>query len=188
MRALFLELYDVPSEEPLPHRLQAAALRLRDNKPGIDGAAIDGALQRLTRVAATSLRNSLRFADAVALARDADFLDPQADCVSLLTLEAAEGLQFPVVFIVGLEDGVLPLHWSKPDEAALVEERRLFYVGMTRAMDRLYLSRAQRRLWHGRVQELPPSQFLEDIESELLKHQRPAPRPARPEDRQLKLF
>src|SRR5690606_23748685 len=105
-----------------------------------------------------------------------------------LTLHAAKGLEFPVVFIVGLEDGILPLHWGKQDDATLAEERRLFYVGMTRAMDRLYLSRALSRLWRGRRQELAPSPFLQDIEAELLKHQRSALRPQREEDRQLKLF
>ncbi len=129
-----------------------------------------------------------RFLDAVALATDADFFDPRADRVSLLTLHAAKGLEFPVVFIVGLEDGLLPLHWSEPDEAAMAEERRLFYVGMTRAKDRLILSRARQRFWRGRVQTLAASPFLDDIESELVKHQRSELTRRTPEDRQLSLF
>ena len=76
------------------------------------------------------------------------------------------------MFIVGLEDGLLPLHWHELDTATAAEERRLFYVGMTRAKERLFLSRAQQRNWQGRVQKLAPSPFLRDIESELLKHQR----------------
>ena len=88
-----------------------------------------------------------------------------------MTLHAAKGLEFPVVFIVGLEDGILPLHWSDPDDKALAEERRLFYVGMTRAKDHLVLSRALQRQWRGKLQRLEPSPFLRDIETELTKHQ-----------------
>jgi DNA helicase-2/ATP-dependent DNA helicase PcrA len=110
--------------------------------------------------------------------------------VALLTLHAAKGLEFASVFVVGLEDGVLPLRWGKaadvtPEE--LAEERRLFYVGMTRAKDRLVLSRALKRLWRGRVQTQAPSPFLADIESELLKEQQSTLRRRR-EDRQLKLL
>jgi DNA helicase II / ATP-dependent DNA helicase PcrA len=108
--------------------------------------------------------------------------------VSLLTLHAAKGLEFPIVFIVGLEDGLLPLHWSEPDEAAIAEERRLFYVGMTRAKDRLVLSRAEQRHWRGRLQRLEPSPFLRDIEAELTRHQRMEPVRRKLPDRQLKLF
>jgi ATP-dependent DNA helicase UvrD/PcrA len=132
--------------------------------------------------------NRKRFADALALATDADFLDPRADRVSLLTLHAAKGLEFSVVFVVGLEDGILPLTWGAPDDAALAEERRLFYVGMTRAKDRLILSRAKQRLWRGKMRTLTPSPFLGDIEAELLRHQQAEPARRRPENRQLTLF
>src|SRR5262249_1196150 len=107
--------------------------------------------------------------------------------VSLLTLHAAKGLEFPVVFIVGLEDGLLPLTWGERDEAALAEERRLFYVGMTRAKDRLILSRARQRLWRGRMRPLAPPPVLVDTEQERLRHQR-AELPRKPQDRQLSLF
>jgi DNA helicase-2/ATP-dependent DNA helicase PcrA len=113
--------------------------------------------------------------------------DPRGERVALMTLHAAKGLEFPVVFIVGLEDGILPLHWGDPDEAALAEERRLFYVGMTRAKDRLVLSRALSRRRHGRVQRQEASPFLGDIVEELVKHQRADYR-RKPEDRQLKLL
>jgi DNA helicase II / ATP-dependent DNA helicase PcrA len=103
-------------------------------------------------------------------------------------LHAAKGLEFPVVFIVGLEDGLLPLRWSNMDEAALAEERRLFYVGMTRAKDRLILSCARQRQWRGRLRTLAPSPFLRDIEAELLKQQDTVLPRAKPQDRQLKLF
>lgn len=146
------------------------------------------ALQRLTALAERCGNERARFADAVALTTDAEFWDARADRVSLLTLHAAKGLEFAVVFIVGLEDGVLPLHWSEPDDAAIAEERRLFYVGMTRAKDRLILSRARQRLWRGRPQMLEPSPFLRDIENELVKHQPTQPARTKREDRQLKLF
>jgi DNA helicase-2/ATP-dependent DNA helicase PcrA len=126
--------------------------------------------------------------DDLALATEADFWDPRADRVSLLTLHAAKGLEFPIVFIVGLEDGVLPLYWNELDEEAAAEERRLLYVGMTRAEDRLFLSRAQQRMWRGRVQELNASRFLRDIESELTRHERSAPIRRRPEELQLRLL
>jgi hypothetical protein len=83
-----------------------------------------------------------------------------------------------------------PLHWGKAEDVApeeLAEERRLFYVGMTRAKDRLVLSRALKRLWRARVHTQAASPFLADIESELVKEQRPDLR-RRPEDRQLKLL
>ena len=113
--------------------------------------------------------------------------EEHGDRVSLLTLHAAKGLEFRVVFIVGLEDGILPLRFG-PGDDALAEERRLFYVGMTRAEDRLILTRAQQRKWRGRVQPLPASPFLQDIESELLKVQRNGALRQKPESRQLNLF
>jgi DNA helicase-2/ATP-dependent DNA helicase PcrA len=108
------------------------------------------------------------------------------DRVALLTLHAAKGLEFRVVFIVGLEDGILPLRFGAEEPSA--EERRLFYVGMTRAADHLILTRASQRRWRGRVQSLPPSPFLADIEGALLEHQRNAALRAKPESRQLSLF
>jgi uncharacterized protein (TIGR00375 family) len=115
--------------------------------------------------------------------------EPEArgDRVALLTLHAAKGLEFRVVFIVGLEDGILPLRFGPADDM-LAEERRLFYVGMTRAADHLILTRAQRRRWRGRVRELAPSPFLADIEQELLRYQRNDALRRKAEDRQLKLF
>jgi DNA helicase-2/ATP-dependent DNA helicase PcrA len=124
-----------------------------------------------------------RFLEQVMLATEADGWDPRADRVSLLTLHAAKGLEFPVVFIVGLEDGILPLRWGER-----AEERRLFYVGMTRAADRLFLCRAQKRMWRGKVCALPPSPFLEDIEDELLRHSRPEARARRGAAAQMELF
>ena len=168
--------------------LQIAAEELESRDDAFDSFAIRMALARLATLAITCGHDRARLRDAVALATDADFFDPRADRVSLLTLHAAKGLEFPVVFIVGLEDGILPLRWDEGDEAAMAEERRLFYVGMTRAKDRLVLSRARQRLWRGRLRSFEPSPFLSDIENELVKHRRlPTPR-RKPEDRQLSLL
>jgi superfamily I DNA/RNA helicase len=123
----------------------------------------------------------------VALATEADFRDPRADHVSLLTLHAAKGLEFPVVFIVGLEEEILPLRWDGGGEEA-EEERRLFYVGMTRAESHLLLSRAERRIWRGRPCSLSPSRFLNDIEAALTQHHRTRLPNKRTDDRQLKLL
>ena len=120
------------------------------------------------------------------IAIDAAPENEHGDHVSLLTLHAAKGLEFRVVFIVGLEDGVLPLRFGAEEPSA--EERRLFYVGMTRAEDHLILTRATQRRWRGRVQQLAPSPFLADIESELTKHQRNAALRTKSENRQLSLF
>jgi len=129
-------------------------------------------------------------ADALADPEDRVAIDAQpetvGDRVSLLTLHAAKGLEFRVVFIVGLEDGILPLRFGAEEPSA--EERRLFYVGMTRAEDRLFLLRASQRRWRGRVESLPVSPYLADIEGELLKHQRNDALRRKPENRQLSLF
>jgi DNA helicase II / ATP-dependent DNA helicase PcrA len=183
-------LWDMPvTEEPsLADRLRIAAddVSRRDDAP--DVAARELALQQLLRLAETCGGHEGRFADALALATEADFWDPRADRVSLLTVHAAKGLEFPIVFIAGLEDGILPLYWNELDPATAAEERRLFYVGMTRAKDRLVLARATERFWRGRVRALPASTFLDDIEHELLRHQRSEPARVKPDDRQLRLL
>jgi DNA helicase-2/ATP-dependent DNA helicase PcrA len=113
-----------------------------------------------------------RFLAELELSTQVDTWDPRADRIALLTLHASKGLEFPVVFIVGCEDGLLPLRWGKADDTALDEERRLFYVGITRARTRLYLCHARKRLWHGRVRPMAPSPYLDDLEAQLLHRQR----------------
>ena len=186
--AILRELDNETGDAALAVRLRTAAARLKSQDAALGCATIELAAQRLGAIAEACGSDRARFFDAIALATDAEFFDPRADRVSLLTLHAAKGLEFPVVFIVGLEDGLLPLHWSEPDEAAMAEERRLFYVGTTRAKDRLILSRARQRFWRGRVRTLAPSPFLDDIENELVKHQRLELARRKPEDRQLRLF
>lgn len=103
----------------------------------------------------------------MSLVSDVDALDRDADTVTLLTLHAAKGLEFPIVFITGVEEGLLPHSRSLSEPDAMAEERRLFYVGITRARDELYLSYAFRRVLYGDSALAAASRFLEDIPSEL---------------------
>ncbi len=89
-----------------------------------------------------------------------------ADCISLMTLHNAKGLEFPVVFISGIEEGVLPYCKAMNNEEEIAEERRLFYVGMTRARDVLWLTGASKRRLYAKLQDQEPSRFLKDIPKE----------------------
>ncbi len=114
-------------------------------------------------------RDSLAyFLEEMALVSDVDDLDEKADAVTLITLHQAKGLEFPVVFIVGMEEGVLPHFRSFPDAEQMEEERRLCYVGITRAKERVYLVHALRRSLMGGRAHNPPSRFLSDIPSHLV--------------------
>jgi len=108
------------------------------------------------------------FLEEVALVSDVDDLAEKADAVTLITLHQAKGLEFPVVFIVGMEEGVLPHFRSFPDPEQMEEERRLCYVGITRAKERVYLVHALRRSLMGGRAHNPPSRFLSDIPSHLV--------------------
>jgi DNA helicase II / ATP-dependent DNA helicase PcrA len=106
------------------------------------------------------------FLEDVSLVQDVDQLDEEGnrgEAVTLITLHAAKGLEFPYVFLVGVEEGVLPHQRSVDDPRQLEEERRLFYVGITRAMRGLYLIRAFRRTMYGSSSVGTPSQFLKDV-------------------------
>jgi DNA helicase-2/ATP-dependent DNA helicase PcrA len=109
------------------------------------------------------------FLENLALVSDQDTLPEALDAPTLLTLHAAKGLEFPQVFIIGLDEGILPHSRSRDDPEQMMEERRLFYVGITRAKDRLYLVRAQRRSTYGSYEFSDASQFLDDIPANLLK-------------------
>jgi DNA helicase-2/ATP-dependent DNA helicase PcrA len=109
-----------------------------------------------------------RLLEETALVADQDSYEGDADAVTMITLHAAKGLEFPVVFIAGLEEGVFPHSRALDDEKELEEERRLAYVGMTRAMKRLFLSHAWRRATWGMGQPSVPSRFLLEIPAELM--------------------
>ena len=108
------------------------------------------------------------FLEEVALVSDVDELNEKVDAVTLITLHQAKGLEFPVVFIVGMEEGVLPHFKSLPEPDQMEEERRLCYVGITRAKEKVYLVYTLRRSLMGSSAHNPPSRFLKDIPSSLL--------------------
>ena len=132
----------------------ANLLELRSVTTRYDDLAPDDALDRLL--------------EETALVADQDSYEGDADAVTLITLHAAKGLEFPVVFIGGLEEGLFPHNRALDDEKQLEEERRLAYVGITRAKRRLYLSHAWRRATWGIGQASVPSRFLLEIPAELM--------------------
>ncbi|HJQ53001.1 MAG TPA: UvrD-helicase domain-containing protein [Gemmatimonadaceae bacterium] len=127
-------------------------------------ALIDGAAETVIddggEVGLTPLDHFLQRAMLVA---SADALDPTADAVTLMTLHNAKGLEYPVVFLTGLEDGLFPLSQSFDDPPKLEEERRLFYVGITRAKEKLYLSHTEMRRRNGELLPSIKSRFLREI-------------------------
>ncbi|HEY3114508.1 MAG TPA: UvrD-helicase domain-containing protein [Gemmatimonadaceae bacterium] len=127
-------------------------------------ALIDGAAETVIddggEVGLTPLDHFLQRAMLVA---SADALDPSADAVTLMTLHNAKGLEYPVVFLTGLEDGLFPLSQSFDDPPKLEEERRLFYVGITRAKEKLYLSHTEMRRRNGELLPSIKSRFLREI-------------------------
>jgi DNA helicase-2/ATP-dependent DNA helicase PcrA len=143
-------------------------------KAFIDDESEEGAdrwenVQELRRLALDfSTRTLEEFLENVALVSDQDTLKEDVNAPTLLTLHAAKGLEFGAVFITGLDDGILPHSRSFDEPEEMEEERRLFYVGITRAKDRLYLVRAIQRGGRGYSEETYPSRFLDDIPEPLL--------------------
>ena len=119
----------------------------------------------------TGLDKLSRFLNDLALIADTDDGDQESSEVTLMTLHAAKGLEFPVVFLVGMEENVFPLSRASEDEDELEEERRLAYVGITRAEQILYLTNANSRLLYGRTNYNQPTRFLREISSDLLNYQ-----------------
>ncbi|MFL5553621.1 MAG: ATP-dependent helicase [Gemmatimonadaceae bacterium] len=137
------------------------------------GALISGAAETVIddggEVGLTPLDHFLQRAMLVA---GADALDPSADAVTLMTLHNAKGLEYPVVFLTGLEDGLFPLSQSFDDPPKLEEERRLFYVGITRAQEKLYLSHTEMRRRNGELLPSIKSRFLREIEAANLEEKK----------------
>jgi DNA helicase II / ATP-dependent DNA helicase PcrA len=117
----------------------------------------------------TGLDRVQAFLEAVSLVTDLDDIEGEKRAVTLMTLHSAKGLEFPVVFLTGLEDGVFPHMRSLGEPDELEEERRLCYVGITRARERLYLCHAWSRMLFGRTEFYPPSRFLSEIPEELVE-------------------
>ena len=117
-----------------------------------------------------SAENSLpEFLESISLSSDTDNLEDTDNMITLMTLHSAKGLEYPTVFLVGMEDGVFPGHKSIDNPDDIEEERRLFYVGITRAKQHLYLTFARKRTIFGSTSYNPPSRFLKEIPAELLE-------------------
>ena len=112
------------------------------------------------------------YLEDIALISDIDNYNESADQVVMMTIHSAKGLEFPYVFLIGMEEGVFPSEMSKYSEADLEEERRLAYVGITRAKKELYISNSVTRMLYGRTQRNEPSRFLREIEPEYLEETR----------------
>ena len=157
-----------------PLKLMDRILQDVDYHAYIDDGTEEGSdrwdnVMELRRLAAEYEERSLsQFLEEVALVSDQDTLAVGANVPTMLTLHAAKGLEFPIVFIVGLNDGTLPHSRSFEDPDSMQEERRLLYVGITRAKDRLYLIYSQNRSAYGYAEPCEPSRFLTDIPGEML--------------------
>ncbi len=184
-------------EDGLPARVRLAGQVVSERFaiPTLDGSGavrpedVRVAVDLLTPLARRCGDDLELFLSQLATGAEVDALDPRAQAVTLLTLHAAKGLEFPVVFLVGAEDRLLPLRWpgSEPDDDAVAEERRLFFVGVTRAQDRLYVSHAARRVRHGTEYDCRPSPFLSTVDPGLFEYLGDL-EPRRPKDRQLRLI
>ena len=169
-----IEALRAQREEPLPSLLDAVlkatgyARFLQDGDPDAEERIenileLRGVMSEYEEVAGEDDNGLAPFLRDVALVADVDEMKSEVDAVTLITLHTAKGLEFPVVFISGMEEGILPHFRSFDDPRQMEEERRLAYVGITRAMDLLYLSRAYRRFVFGNQSANPPSRFLADI-------------------------
>jgi DNA helicase II / ATP-dependent DNA helicase PcrA len=180
---------------PLSQRLERAAAALTATRLERQ-IELRSAVELLAPLAARCGDDLEAFLGRLTLGAEVDAYDPRADSVALLTVHAAKGLEFPVVFLAGCEDGLLPLWLPGADDHDEAEERRLFFVGMTRARDRLYLTYPRRRARFGAERETGASPFLRTLAPALTERldaaggtvDPAAPARARPRDRQLKLL
>jgi ATP-dependent DNA helicase UvrD/PcrA len=131
------------------------------------------AFNKLIDISKNHGKDTDEFFTAIALQTDTDTYYPQAEKVSLMTMHAAKGLEFPVVFITGCEKGYIPFERGEDKVSDINEERRLFYVATTRAKERLYLTRAKKRIVFGKAVSRDLSPFVEDIEKRLRTHEAP---------------
>ena len=164
---------DLPELTPLT--LMDRILTDTDYQSYIDDGSEEGIdrwdnVMELRRLAADYAERTLtEFLEDIALVSDQDTVDASANVPTLLTLHAAKGLEYPVVFIAGLEDGTLPHSRSFDDPEGMAEERRLFYVGITRAEKQLFLVHSLNRVTYGYTEPADPSRFLDDIPAELIQ-------------------
>jgi DNA helicase-2/ATP-dependent DNA helicase PcrA len=146
-----------------PYKTAADMLKDIVEKTGYIEDIEEERLQNILELVSSAENISVKdFADRVSLVSTTDDTSKKMS-VSLMTLHSAKGLEFPVVFVIGVEEGILPYFKAIDDVSEMQEERRLFYVGMTRAKDILCLTAAKRRRLYSKVQEQEPSRFLQDI-------------------------
>jgi DNA helicase II / ATP-dependent DNA helicase PcrA len=145
-------------------------------------------LDRLLELAGPFGRDMAAFGGSLVLQKDTDLYRPDVQKVAVMTLHAAKGLEFPVVFIAGCEDDVLPMRLPGDAVVDLDEERRLFYVGLTRAREELFLTWSRKRTLYGQTRQQHLSPFVAAIEDRLKSHLSPTSKPSKPSQEQLSLF
>lgn len=181
---LLQEFDRIPVGRTVGRLVTALRLPLPKSTPSWDPAA--EAMRRLMSAAQAWIGDLISFVDHWSLGKDVDLYDPRSERVSLLTAHASKGMEFSVVFLIGCEEGIFPLGLAQ-GEGDLEEERRLFFVSMTRAKDLLILTRSRCRTLHGKRIEAGPSRFLLEVPDGLCRFEGGdggQPRHAR----QLKLF
>ncbi|MEE4311867.1 MAG: UvrD-helicase domain-containing protein [candidate division KSB1 bacterium] len=150
--------------------------------------------EEISRMAEAHKGSLKTFLESIVLQGETDIYDERSERVTLMSIHASKGLEFPVVFITGCEDGILPRIKDEDTEEELHEERRIFYVGMTRAQHKLIFTLAKTRFMYGKQEVRPTSRFLNDIEEELLENKKNVMKKKRStaekdgEDSQLSLF
>ncbi len=168
---ILASLREIIDETPLPALLDSLLRRL-DYMASLDDKSPQGEsrqdnVRELVSVAQNYQDLGLAgFLEEVSLISDLDSYDARGNAVTLMTLHSAKGLEFPVVFMVGMEETIFPHSRSLYDQSEMEEERRLCYVGMTRAKEELYLVSATSRMLYGGLQHNPPSRFLSEIDAE----------------------
>ncbi len=172
----YIDLKDTISPNELVHALvdEISILKMYKEEGTIEAqeraANIRELLSAVSEYARRSETPSLSgFLEEVSLITDIDSWDDRANAITLMTLHSAKGLEFPVVLITGLEEDLLPIAQSREDQGRLEEERRLFYVGLTRAKDKVYLFTSQRRSLFEDVRSRLPSRFIDEIEPEVVQ-------------------
>jgi DNA helicase-2/ATP-dependent DNA helicase PcrA len=149
------------------YRSAADMLRNIFEKTGYAGLLEEERIKNVGELISSAEGKQIKeFLDRVSLVNTMDDMSGKEDCISLMTLHNAKGMEFPAVFITGLEEGVLPYCKAMNNEEEIAEERRLLYVGMTRAKDVLWLTGASKRRLYAKLQDQEPSRFLKDIPRE----------------------
>ena len=178
--SLIRELRNLSAELPLPEFYEELVVRtgygvmLEQKNTVEDRTRLENVRELLS-----SIQNYLEnagetptlagFLDEIALYTDLDSHDPEEDCVVMMTMHSAKGLEFPVVFVVGVEEGIFPGIRSIGEPEEMEEERRLCYVAMTRAKERLHMTCASQRMLFGRTNANRPSRFLGEIPPEFVE-------------------